>query len=416
MLKVGGDLQASVGGTEITEIRFDPQRRSDLPLIGTGRSTRHGPLSENECQVLREVMFDHYRVDLYLFNNDWKKIAVEAYAEARLLGYPLELALFFDDNAQEQAAGFIDWISSYHTDVNLISLYHKTKLSTPALLYDAIAPLLRMTLPSVKIACGTNASFAQLNRERPVGDNYDFICYSIHPQEHASDNETLAENLKGQAYTVESARHLGGSKGIWVSPVNISRRFNANREAFEVPVQSKVFPSQADSRLMSLFGAGWTAGSIKYLGEAGVRGITFYETAGERGIIQGDHNSRWPDRFRAVRGMFFPVYHLFRYLLSDKSYHIISSKSSEPLKIECLALSDDSGIRILLVSFSASAERIRLGNLTGVIKMKCLNADNYDESSLDRCWTEKNWETLSPDTRDLVVEPYSITFIRGRIN
>ena len=57
---------------------------------------------------------------------------------------------------------------------------------------------------------------------------------------------------------------------------------------------------------MSLFGACWAAGSLKYLSEAGVKGITYFETKGERGIIQGDHPSRWPDKFKSTPGMIFP--------------------------------------------------------------------------------------------------------------
>ena len=48
-------------------------------------------------------------------------------------------------------------------------------------------------------------------------------------------------------------------------------------------------PPQVDSRQMSLFGACWTAGSLKFLCESVTDSITYYETVGERGIIQGDY-------------------------------------------------------------------------------------------------------------------------------
>ncbi len=78
-------------------------------------------------------------------------------------------------------------------------------------------------------------------------------------------------------------------------------------------------------------------GSLKYLCEAGVKGITFFEAKGERGIIQGDMPSRWPESFNTSAGMIFPVYHLFRYFLSDKSLKVIRSQSSDPLKVDVFA-------------------------------------------------------------------------------
>ena len=215
--------------------------------------------------------------------------------------------------------------------VSVISLFHKTEAATPDWLTDYVAPRLKQTLPQVRIACGTNANFAQLNGHFPSSGFIDQICYSVHPQEHASDNSTLVENLRAQSDSVLSARHYSGGKDILVSPVNIQRRFNANIENFETVKHHDSMPSQVDTRQMSLFCAGWTAGSLKYLGEAGVKGVTYFETAGERGIFQGDFNSRWPEEFKSVSGMIFPVYHLFHFLLKDKSFRIISSGSDHPL-------------------------------------------------------------------------------------
>ena len=90
--------------------------------------------------------------------------------------------------------------------------------------------------PDVKIVTGTNANFAQLNRNRPGETGNDSVCYSIHPQEHASDNLTLAENLEAQKYSIRSAQRFSGRKGIFISPVNIQRRFNANKTYIEIHI------------------------------------------------------------------------------------------------------------------------------------------------------------------------------------
>ncbi len=68
-------------------------------------------------------------------------------------------------------------------------------------------------------------------------------------------------------------------------------------------------PPQVDVRQMSLFGACWTAGSFKYLAEAGTQSITFYETTGWRGVMETEAGSPLPELFRSLPGTVFPMYH-----------------------------------------------------------------------------------------------------------
>ena len=59
--------------------------------------------------------------------------------------------------------------------------------------------------------------------------------------------------------------------------------------------------------------------ALKYLSESGVEGITYYEAAGERGIIQGDYDSEWPDEFKSRAGMIFPVFHILKWFMEGKN-------------------------------------------------------------------------------------------------
>jgi D-apionolactonase len=412
-LKVESGNVNTIGDNAEIKISVSPERTFGMPLIGIGRSTRTLALTENEIAILKNLSFDHSRVDLYLFTTDWRNDADKAADEAVKLNYPLELALFFDENFVRQSDDFATWIADREPVVAVISLFHKTEAVTPDRLTDYVAPGLKQTLPHVRIVCGTNANFAQLNGNFPSSGFIDQICYSVHPQEHASDNSTLVENLRAQSDSVLSARHYSGGKDILVSPVNIQRRFNANIENFETLKHHNSMPSQVDMRQMSLFGAGWTAGSLKYLGEAGVKGITFFETTGERGIIQGDFNSRWPEQFKTVKGMIFPVYHLFNWLLKDKSCRLIHTVSSKPLEVDCLALSNDSRIKLIAVNFTSTNQKLFIHGLAGECRIKMLNAGSYAEAAFDLSWIDKNWQNLSGVEEQMVLEPYSLSFIEG---
>ena len=276
-----------------------------------------------------------------------------------------------------------------------------------------IVPPLKKVLPDVMIVCGTNANFAQINRMAPESPIADFLTYSIHPQEHATDNFTLIENLQGQSDTVESAMQFSHGKAIWISPVNIQRRFNANIENYETPQPGNQFPPQADSRIMSLFGACWIAGSVKYLCEAGVKGVTYLETAGERGIIQGDFDSRWPEQFKAEKGMVFPVYHLFNWLLKEKSFRLMQVISSHPALVECLALSNGSQIKLAILNFTSEDQNIRIRGLSDEINTKVLNSLSFADAATDFKWIEEDWQKVSLAGEHLALEPYSINFFEG---
>ena len=412
ILKVEGAMPYK-NAVEPVKISFNGKIVSDLPKIGIGRSSRNVPLSENEAGILRNLNTDHYRVDLHLFSRDWKAVAENAAAEASGMLVPLELALFFDNDAIAQAEELAKWISMRNADIRIILLYHSEQLSTPALIRETIPSILRKALPDVLIGSGTNANFAELNRDWPSADLNDLVCYSVHPQEHASDNETLAENLRGQGYTAESAMRFAGNKGVWISPVNIQRRFNANIEAYEKTTSPAGFPPQADSRLMSLFGAGWTAGSFKYLAEEGVTGITYYETAGERGIIQGDYDSRWPEEFASVKGMIFPVYHVLRYLLSDKSFKVIKSRSSRPLVADCLFLSKGEKLRGILMNFTAVEQKVNIEGVKDLHIEGKLDIHSFNDAVSDTRWLDRY--RCDTDISGGIVEmvPYSVCFVKA---
>ncbi len=331
--------------------------------------------------------------------------------DAFQLGLPVEFVLFFDENSITRTEDFIEWANKSQPGIALISIFDANAATTPAFPADTVIQRIQNAFPGVRTCCGTNANFAQLNRNRPAPGRNDCICYSIHPQEHASDNTTLVENLRGQAYTVESAHKFANGKGIWISPVTIQRRFNANTGNYEKPELRDGFPTQADSRLMSLFGACWTAGSLKYLCESGIKGVTYFEAAGERGIIQGDYPSRWPDKFNSAPGMIFPVYHIFKYLLHYKSYKVIRCLSSNPLKVDILTLWDGNHLKVIVINFTIELQEIVLSGISGEVTIKQLNTESFAEAATDPDWILNSHGIRVSLKEKIILEPFSLSFI-----
>lgn len=384
-----------------------------LPFIGIARSSRIEPLTSSETRILRSLHPDHYRVDLHLFDNSWRSGADQAVNESSGLNCSLELALFFDNNFKDQITTFKKWVEEKRPEVKVIHLFHGNKPVTPDDLARDVIPKLRKLFPEVRIGTGTNANFLQLNRFRPVDQDANLVTWSIHPQEHASDNRTLVENLSAQGETVRSAMLFSEDKGKWVSPVNIQRRFNSNKLFYETPYTGEGIPPQVDSRQMSLLGACWTAGSLKYLLEADVQGITYYETVGERGIIHGEFESKWPEKFPSARGMVFPVFFVFKFLTRNKGHKVLKSVSSAPLSVDSLVLSDGKQVLLTLINFTGEAQKVLVTGCTGMFRIKSLSEKSYASAVSNYLWTCEGDERTINSGKQLELEPWSITFMEG---
>ncbi|HOW10030.1 MAG TPA: hypothetical protein PLX08_09525 [Bacteroidales bacterium] len=395
-------------------VRLFPEETFRLPGIGTCRKSEDGCiLSENEIKLLRPLRFDHYRVDFHLSKPEWRKEADIASAESHDLGIPVEAALFFDDHYEAEIKDFISWQSEAKILISNVLLFHVSLPVIPDERSGQIIRLLRDKDPQINVATGTNSDFLHLNRERPGDSRNDSVCFSVTPQVFLSDDLTVAANLRAQGDAVRSAKGFSGNKKIVVSPVNIHGRLRKEDQHEMTKKAPYCLPSDVDARQMSLFGACWTAISLKYLSEAGADSVTFYETAGERGIIQGDSDSRWPGIFRSCRGMIFPVYHVLRFILGNKSLTGIKSISSKPTEVDCFALSDGKQARIILVNFTDGIRTVSLECCSGLFRIRTLDSETYPDAVSNSRWTGIEKEKVIKAQSNFEISPYSVSLIEG---
>ncbi len=398
---------------ETVLIQLLPDESFIMPFIGIGRSSSDKPLTLKEIKILRSAGFDHYRTDIHLYSRSWSAEADLSNNESIELGWPLEIALFFSDNITYQAEMFAEWVETRKPDIERILLFHRDTPSTPDDLASEFIKIIRKENPNLKIATGTNANFAQLNRFRPGDTGNDCLCFSIHPQEHASDNATLVENLRGQEYAVKGVKSFAGRKNIIISPVTLKRRFNPNNSFIELPWEGEGVPPQIDARQMTLFGASWTAGSLKYLCESDVDSITYFETTGERGVIQGEIEPRWPGFFPSEKGMIFPVFHLFRFVMMHKNYRTIKNISSNPLSVDCLSIADDKEARFVIVNFTENEQKVKINGLSGMFRLIPLCRKNLKKAQKDYRWDGLEVAKSYHSSEIFILEPDSINFLQG---
>ena len=360
-------------------------RRSAAPLprIGLGVASHGQPLSERELDRLRALHVAHLRVDLNMASDDYGALLRQAGDQARALGVSLEVALMLSDAAADELAALAGVLMEIKPPVHAWLIFHVGAHSTAERWLRLAREQLSGYNPAALFGGGANANFTELNRARPSLEPLDLVCYSINPQVHAFDNASLAETLAAQAVTVASARQFAGGLPLAVTPITLLPRFNPNATAPEPAPAPGELPRQVDVRQMSLFGAGWTAGSLKYLCASGASSLTYYETSGWRGVIEQEHGSPLPERFRSLPGGVFPLYHVLADVGEFTGGEVIPSELSAPLRVEGLALRKGTATRIVLASLIPTPQRVHIQHGGRSARVRTLDERNAEAAMRD---------------------------------
>jgi len=352
----------------------------NLPKIGLDEASHGQPLNEKEIERLKTLNLSHQRLSLYLSNPDYKKKLRQSSKEANKLGINLETALFLSNEAESELQLFVELLKQIKPPIVNWLIFHKEEMTTSEKWIILARKYLKDYDHNCNVGSGTNVFFADLNRSIPPFKVMDFITYSINPQVHAFDNLSLVETLSAQGETVKSARNFSNNKPISVSPITLKMRFNPNATAPEANVESNQLPSQVDVRQMSLFGAAWTLGSLKNLSESETRSLTYYETTGWRGVMEVEFGSHVPEKFHSLKGAVFPIYHVFADVGEFAEGQIISTSSSNPLKITGLALKKESYTRIIIANLSSEVQQLTVQNLSSSVNIRHLNESNIEQA------------------------------------
>lgn len=396
-------------------IRLSSQVVGPLPQIGLGVPSHGGFHTEREVQLLRALRPTHLRVDLRLSQPDWLIVLRRAAAEAHALGACLEVALFLTEDAEAQLAGLRVALNDIEAPIARWLVFHETERATPDHLLDRVRRTLRDLPVIAPIGGGTDNSFADLNRRPAFLTQADFVTFAVNPQVHAFDDRTLVENPEGQAQAVRSARRIAAGRPVVVSPVTLRPRFNPEAVGPEPPPPPGVLPFAVDPRQMSLFGAGWTIGSIHALARAGASSVTLYETTGWRGVLETEAGSPLPEQFASFPGGVFPLYHPLADL-AEPGTQWLATESSRPLEAEALALQlSDGRIRTLIANHTGTALAISLAGVpNATAHVRLLDLEHVDRAMRhpEAYRAERHrHETTRDGVLELKLDPYAVATV-----
>ena len=363
-------------GVEPATIEIDSGARSVFPHVGVALSDTDEVLSDTSIQRLRALHLAHLRVDLRPDRGDYEPLLHRAARESRQIGAPLEIAVFLSDRPENELKKLRSVLDRLPLQVARWLVFQESDHTTSERGVQAAREFLLDYHPSALIGGGTDANFAELNRSRLPLQLLDFLTYSLNPQVHAFDDVSLVENLKAQTATVDRARALAGKLPVMISPVTLKPRFNAVATG-AASVTGRLLPEQVDPRQASLFGAGWTVGSLRHLCASGVVALTYYETIGWRGLMESESDSPLPGLSASFLGGVFPMYHVFADVGEFAGGYALPSESSSSRIAEALVLSKNGSIVILLANLTTSRQTVRIvaPGVGGPIRVRSLDEE-----------------------------------------
>ena len=426
-ISLEGDVSGVSGEANADVVTFEATGEDaiKLPEIGVGSASHGQALSEEELFRLRVLNFSHLRVDLHLSGDDWRSALDRAVNEADALDVRLEVALHVSDNAQDELAALGNALNEVKPNVVRWFVYHVDEKSTSAGWVKMARAVIKKYDANPPLGGGAHAYFTELNRNRPPVNDLECVTYSLNPQVHAFDNASLAETLVAQKWTVESARTFVNKLPISVSPVTLRPRFNPNATGADPKVEPGTLPSQVDPRQMSLFGAGWTLGSLKYLSEAGVKSVTYFETSGWRGVQETADGSAEPELFQSKPASVFPLYHTLAYFGGMKSGEIVPSVSGNALRVDGAILRKGNWVRFVVANLTAEEQTVRVSyaGLADTVRTEVLDETFFEAATEqpERFRIRKTEEQgivivdVTDESFELTLKPFAVVCAKAQI-
>ncbi len=367
------------------------ETRSSLPHLGLCSST---PLSDTDLEHLHNLNLDHLRVDIHL-DKAYQDHLEQQLQYIQQLGCGLELAVHVTDDADRQLDHLANFLSESDANLTRLLVFHENEKSTSSKWLH----LARKHFPDTHLASGTDAFFTELNRERPDTTSLDLLTYSLNPQVHAFDDASLVETLPAQPVTVHSAQTFSDGKPVIISPITFKMRNNPNATGDgTISLEDKI-----DARQGTLFGAGWTLGSLAYLLTSPASSLTYFDTVGPLGVILDKGNSG--------TGAVYPLYHVLADVAEFKQGEVSLCSSSHPLAVNGIVLQHDGQTRILLANHSQITQTITLNNVQGSYNGRVLDKTTKDAAMLTsdvfRAEFPLMFEAVN-DTIEVTLEPHAL--------
>ena len=318
-VKTGDTIEQKIimkvsGSSDIdtTKILFEPgEVKIPFPQIGYSRPVNSLTLTHELISRLIKIPFDHYRVSIKMFQEEWLIQLKQSLDEASSINTRLELEILFSEDYKKEIILLIDQLKEKQLLVKSMLILQKDCNVSPPGLLQYLYPIVKAELPAVMVGYGTNANFVDVNQSRPEEVPFDFISFGVQPQAHAFDNRSILENLQSQPDIMKTAINISGGLPVCIASVTLKDP-NAG----------------ADQRQYASLVTFWTLICLQNFSEA--YSITFYDTTGAAGILNEPS----------------PTYEAFVTIFDFQPVWIVKRFKGEELLMDGLLLENEQGERL----------------------------------------------------------------------
>ena len=348
---------------------------SRLPALGLGCASDGLPLTAAERERIAVLHPAHLRLAVRAGAPEGPASLAVAVADAVALGCRLDVEL---DLGRETDAA-LSWaaanLAPYAAVLGTILVRAPSALAfdsgPPGPVLVEARERLGRALPGVAIGVASNFLVA-LHRSTATAEEMVVASFSVSPAVHRADDATIMENAIGLGREVAEARADVAGGPVIVGPVTLATIAGPYPDG---PAGPADLPPQVDARQPSLLAAAWTVGALAELATAAPSAITWFETAGWRGVLERSQGSAQPELFRSIAGAVFPIWHVLADAAEWRDGELAAVSVSRPRDVAALAVHDAGGEHVLLANLTREHASIRLaGRAQASSRVRRLNA------------------------------------------
>ena len=265
---LSGLLDGIAGGAAATPrsvMRVERSRVVVLPRIGSEFPDELERLEESQATLVRSAGLDFVRVNVDVTSPDGSPAAIARIRQIDGLGVPMELGVFSSPGEErpDEIRILCDWLAAeQQLAIERVLLLEGPRgfaiggRATAGAKVRAYRDAIAAVREAVPVISGTDQFFAELNRYWPELAGVDGVTYTINPQVHAADDESLMENVWGQLDTVRTARARTGGRPVhaarsccWASSVPIREECQTSRSdrSMATPASTRSSPPPGQS-------------------------------------------------------------------------------------------------------------------------------------------------------------------------
>ena len=277
--------------------------------------------------------------------------------------------------------------------------------------YEDLARLARIHFPNSKIGGGVLAFFTELNR-LPVPPNlFDFVCHSVCPSVHASDDLTIMQNLETIEWIVKSTRKMIGSAKYHLGPCSISTRVNPyGKSVNKNPLHKRLCLSEMDPRVKGLFGASWMLGLVSEFAYSGIDSIALGALDGPDGMIytKQDYIS---DFFENKNLEVFPAFHVLKGLTTEIGSDLREVKCNQKNHISTIAIDTINGLELWIGNRTNLKKTVRISGISEGSRINFIDESNFDKALKHDYLNSKG--KLMDQNNEVELSPYAVVRIKS---